>query len=376
MAFCWLCETAFTEENLSREHIIPAALGGRRTVAGFLCRRCNNTTGSEWDASLIDASKPMDFIASLRDWETAEPTQGHNLSNKSNRHETVSDNETRTMYRGGGDSVSSFDGRTLNIEIASHSQAQLLQILKGIRRKYSIPERRWADLVQAASSQLAQAFPKDRRIQTGMALNLAAASRAMVKSMLALACTAGVRPEECQQALAHCRADDQKSLGTFPKWEVFPPEVMSGLRCVAISGSSETGMLLGFAALTGSLPWMMPLAIPYDGPTRHAVYAIEAKTGKAVDVSPQMERPRAEAVAMETAGRLTEIVFAEEDLSPEEYAMLSDQGNFPNKSDRHSTQELLASKLRPLYCLSKDEFNQNYRIPLGLPPVEDDESPY
>ena len=50
---CWLCSVAITPENDSREHIIPQALGGRKTVNGFICKRCNNETGAEWDSDLM-----------------------------------------------------------------------------------------------------------------------------------------------------------------------------------------------------------------------------------------------------------------------------------------------------------------------------------
>ena len=52
---CAICDESLTEENNHREHVIPEALGGRRAIKDFLCRSCNNRTGSEWDAPLIEA---------------------------------------------------------------------------------------------------------------------------------------------------------------------------------------------------------------------------------------------------------------------------------------------------------------------------------
>ena len=49
---CAFCGEELTEKNRSREHIIPNAIGGRKTVANFLCRTCNNETGRKWDTVL------------------------------------------------------------------------------------------------------------------------------------------------------------------------------------------------------------------------------------------------------------------------------------------------------------------------------------
>ena len=49
---CVLCEAPLVGEARTREHLIPASLGGRRRTSMALCRRCNSTTGHKWDAEL------------------------------------------------------------------------------------------------------------------------------------------------------------------------------------------------------------------------------------------------------------------------------------------------------------------------------------
>ena len=49
---CVLCEAPLVGEARTREHLIPASLGGRRRTSKALCRRCNSTTGHKWDAEL------------------------------------------------------------------------------------------------------------------------------------------------------------------------------------------------------------------------------------------------------------------------------------------------------------------------------------
>jgi hypothetical protein len=43
---CAICDEPITAERESREHAIPAAIGGRLKVKGFICRRCNSDSGS------------------------------------------------------------------------------------------------------------------------------------------------------------------------------------------------------------------------------------------------------------------------------------------------------------------------------------------
>ena len=216
MEICWFCETQLTKGSWSSEHIIHKKLGGRRTVNNFLCRRCNNQTGTKWDAALIASVRPWDFIASSRDWHDADPPPTYDLGNRSNRHDSVSGKETRTMYRGGGDSVVYMDGRELNIEIASPSEPQTLEILRGIQRKFSINHDNWADIEKRVSSPRRKTTPESHSIQSRVSIDLPAVSRAMVKSMLALACAEGMNRDEFQGILAELRTDNHHYLGDLP----------------------------------------------------------------------------------------------------------------------------------------------------------------
>ena len=57
---CAFCAKEFTDSNTSKEHIIPNAVGGRKTVGSFICVDCNNLTGAAWDKELANQLKtPM-----------------------------------------------------------------------------------------------------------------------------------------------------------------------------------------------------------------------------------------------------------------------------------------------------------------------------
>ena len=54
---CWLCREPMDE---SKEHVLPESITYRASlqVSGFICTRCNNTTGTEWDAALAAVCRP------------------------------------------------------------------------------------------------------------------------------------------------------------------------------------------------------------------------------------------------------------------------------------------------------------------------------
>ena len=51
--FCVICGEPISNRNDSKEHIILNALGGRRSIRGFMCQDCNSRTGTEWDAPFV-----------------------------------------------------------------------------------------------------------------------------------------------------------------------------------------------------------------------------------------------------------------------------------------------------------------------------------
>ena len=62
MQRCVLCETLLVGEARTREHVIPASLGGKRRTVKALCRQCNSTTGHAWDAELERQLRPAALL--------------------------------------------------------------------------------------------------------------------------------------------------------------------------------------------------------------------------------------------------------------------------------------------------------------------------
>ena len=64
MTKCAICGNQISNDPAdphcnSVEHIFPNAIGGRKTVSGFICRKCNSETGEKWDAALAKTMQPL-----------------------------------------------------------------------------------------------------------------------------------------------------------------------------------------------------------------------------------------------------------------------------------------------------------------------------
>lgn len=60
MSRCYLCKNEITDENVSIEHILPNAIGGRLKSSSLICKECNSKFGDTIDACL---AKQLEFFA-------------------------------------------------------------------------------------------------------------------------------------------------------------------------------------------------------------------------------------------------------------------------------------------------------------------------
>jgi hypothetical protein len=59
MLICYCCKNELTTQNKSKEHIVPAFLGGTLTSTNLLCKMCNENFGKGIDRALSKQLKPF-----------------------------------------------------------------------------------------------------------------------------------------------------------------------------------------------------------------------------------------------------------------------------------------------------------------------------
>jgi hypothetical protein len=129
---CILCDCAIDDQNDSEEHVIPSSIGGRLRVRGFLCKDCNNRTGSTWDGKLAEQLNFWClFFSIVRERgqpppERVQTTAGERLSMQPSGGFSPS----RPIYQ----EVKSETGT--QIQITARTMREASKMLRGVARKF------------------------------------------------------------------------------------------------------------------------------------------------------------------------------------------------------------------------------------------------
>jgi HNH endonuclease len=279
---CALCKTLLMASNDSAEHVIANAIGGIWTVKGFICKRCNDTTGHSWDAELAAQLNGLcHFFAIKRDRgsipaETITTTAGETFDMLSDggfalRRPTVEKTKVgaHTQYR-----------------IVARDETEARQILEGLKRKF--PD---LDIeAQLATTKVETSFLQGL-VKLPLEIGGVGAGRAMVKSAIALAHATKIPATVCNRALAYLRHPDAvPCFGYYQSTDLMVARPRGvPLHCVAISGNSGSGLLLGYVEYFGIHRAVILLSDAYSGPEINRCYAIDPTNAKELNLSVRLE---------------------------------------------------------------------------------------
>lgn len=279
---CALCDTPITPENNSREHIIPNALGGRRTVNAFICDPCNNTSGHSWDAALARQLNPLCLFFQISRQRGAPPAQEFPISTGGSIRVTPNGLE---LPKPTVDISSTETGAKINVVARNMPEAR--KILTGLKGKY--PAIDVEAVLQSVTSQYSYlAAP------IGMNLSVGGpdGGRAIVKSAFALAVANGVSPSDCADARRYLATGTDACFGYYHETDLLTgrPE-KTVVHCVAVA-STDDGLLLGYVELFSTFRMVVCLGSNYRGAPVNAVYAIAPVTGAELDVKVRLQFSR------------------------------------------------------------------------------------
>ena len=280
---CILCDCPLTDSNVTKEHIIPNAIGGRKTVIGFICRDCNSVTGTAWDGELARQLNPLSLHLGISRQRGDVPPQV--FPTASGRSVQVRADGTMTI----GKPVieKSTDGNTTRIRIRARDERDLRRIMKGFREKY--PQLR--DLSLDELMRTARDNPVYSADPIGMEIPEFGgheAGRSLVKAALALTYDAGVDPRQCDLALDYLKNENAEAcFGYYYEsgndLVVNRPDKLP-LHCVYVVGSSVDSTLLGYIELYGIRRMVLCLSETYGGKDFSYIYAIDPIEGEEMDL--------------------------------------------------------------------------------------------
>lgn len=158
MEYCYLCNTSLIGQNISDEHILLNALGGRLKSKKLICRSCNSGHGNGCDAALAKQLSPLAILLDVKRDRGKNP----NLSAK-----TLDEMQDLIVYPGAIGAEfkpckpieTRIDEHTINLKISAPSIEVAKQQLEGYKRKYpNLDVREFLDSMTVSETGLNSQF--------------------------------------------------------------------------------------------------------------------------------------------------------------------------------------------------------------------------
>jgi len=274
---CAICGKAITDADDSDEHIIPASIGGRRTVRSFLHRVCNNTTGHTWDAELERQLRPLALQFGVK--RQRGQTLRMAITTTAGEHFLLGPDGQLAMAKPIIAKTPTAQGTTHQITVGSVDSAR--KALGGLKRKH--PD---IDIDAAlASSQIQRSYPRGA-IHLDIGFGGEQAGRSLVKSALALAHGAGLPIGLCTDAVGYLRGSAPPCFGYYFIGDLIVERpVAIPLHCIAIEANPDTGLVLGYGEYFGVHRAVLCLGRDYEGEAVRRVYALDPRKGAELDLA-------------------------------------------------------------------------------------------
>lgn len=280
MKQCSLCPNALTEENLSREHIIPNCIGGRRKTSGFICGTCNNEFGKEWEKVLAEQFLWFSLSVGI----VRERGESPNLKVKvEDGSELLLRNDgSLTLAKPSYSETETEDGK-IKIQMSARTEEEARRLARGIQRKY--PN---SDLQAALENMVTEQSYLDQPINVSLQFGGPYAGRSMVKTALALAADYDFDVGFCSRALAYLKDPSQDAPPPFGLCYstdlVVNRPTDSIFHCVAVAGIPSVGKILGYVEYYNFARILIELGDGFTGEAFYHSYSIDPTTGIESDI--------------------------------------------------------------------------------------------
>ena len=273
---CWLCERPITGNRTAKEHIIPNAIGGRRTLEGFLCSTCNRSTGEKWDAELAKQLNYFGLLFETRRQRGVVPSMKTNTATGG----LVEILPGNMPVIGKPTCRVTSDRKGVHVEIKARTKREVRKMIEGLRRKYpQIDIDKSLEAIQ--ESETFSSVPSGITFYVGGPN----AERSIVKSAVALACEAGLRPGDCDLAMEYLRNEDvEYEEDGF--WDYYQKDLVKNreiglpLHCVYVTARRSRGLLLAYLEYYGWVRRVLCLSRRYSGKPISRMYSINPVNGK------------------------------------------------------------------------------------------------
>ena len=273
---CWLCECPITGNNAAKEHIIPNAIGGRRTLENFLCNTCNSSSGEKWDAELANQLNYIGLLFETKRQRGVVPSMKTDTATGG----LIEIQRGNKPVIGKPTCRVTSDRKGVHIEIKARTRREARKMIEGLKRKYpKIDIDKSLEAIQESETY--------SNVPAGITFYVGGpnAERSIVKSAVALACEAGLKPEDCDIAMKFLRNEDfeykdDEYWHYYQKDLVKNREIGLPLHCVYVTASPSRGLLLAYLEYYGWVRRLLCLSKQYTCKPISRLYSINPVNGK------------------------------------------------------------------------------------------------
>lgn len=275
---CIICDVTITSQNDSKEHIIPNSIGGRKKISGFLCAKCNNLSGRNWDAELAKQLHPLSLFFNI---EREKGTVPDRIVQTTNGEEYILSADGKMTISKPTYSVNKTEKGT-EFNITARSESELRKILNNMKRKN--PKMDIDKLMQQAK--FTSSYPS-AHIHHNLTFGGTSSGRSIVKTALAMAKLSGIEPKNCEQAMAYLLNEKGKAcFGYFYESDIIINRPVGlPIHCVYLKGDPDTNLLLSYVEYFGIQRTVVCLSNNYKGKALENHYAINPQNSKSIELA-------------------------------------------------------------------------------------------
>ena len=278
---CAFCREALTNSNSSKEHVIPNAIGGRKTVSNFICTDCNSSTGTRWDNKLVSQLRPLCTLLNIK--RGRGKNQPLPVETVTGRELILNPDRSMTPLK---PVIERRDlGEKTEFKIQARSKKELQNILAGLKKKH--PKIDVNELLTKANDM--RRFSEDP-LHFSLGFGGSHSGRSVVKSCLALACEFGLGIDECEHAKSYLLDDGMPCFGYFNERDIVRNRPGNTIfHCVQVCGDPANKQVLAYVEYFSYQRIIACLSSNYDGKVFSHGYAIDPVTGTELDIEIKLE---------------------------------------------------------------------------------------
>jgi hypothetical protein len=281
---CSLCDLSFEEEKNSEEHIIPQSIGGKKTVKGFICEKCNNSKGNTWDAKLAKELQALCIFFKIKRERSDVPPIKLTTDKGDDYLISVDGQISLTKPTYIEEQVPEENKTLIRIQVRNEKEA-IQQIMRAKKHYPQIDVDSMKKNVKFTSTYIQDHF----KINIGIFEENS--YKSLIKTALAMVVQAGISSDNCKLAKDYLQGDSKISCFNY-FYEIDPitnrPE-HSPLHCIWVKGNPDQGVIYAYVEIFGIHRGLIYLSDNYSGETFESYYSIDPRSSTQLTLDISLE---------------------------------------------------------------------------------------